>query len=217
MTTFMELEVECPCCGAKFDTHILTSTNTFGGQTTDFHQRAVGFEPLAFMISTCPDCGYTTTGENQRKNAPVGAALRERVNAELKPLVQEGVPDTPKQYEFAALIAEWRGDNDERIGDLYLRAAWCAAEFGPRSAENRYRLAAIDRFERTLDFETLPDDRRLTLSYLIGELYRRIDDVDAAREWFDRVIAEAEASEDKSIQRIANVALQQRDQPRDTF
>ncbi len=217
MTTFMELEVECPCCGAKFDTHILTSTNTFGGQTTDFHQRAVGFEPLAFMISTCPDCGYTTAGAHPRQPQAVSEALREQVGAELTPLLRDGVPDTPRQYEFAAMIAGWRGDDDERVGDLYLRAAWCAAEFGPRSAEGRYRQAAIEHFERALDFEALPDDRRLTLSYLVGELYRRIDNADSAQAWFDLVINEASAADDPAIQRIANVARQQRDQPRDMF
>ena len=216
MTTFMQLEVDCPCCGTKFDTHVLTSTNNFGGQTTDFHQRAVGFEPLAFMISTCPECGFTAASEGFSR-AAITDDLRRRVNFELRPLVADRVPDTPKQYEFAALIAGWRGDGAERVGDLYLRAAWCAAEFGSRSDELRYRQAAIEHFEQTLDFEVLPDERRLTLTYLVGELYRRIDQADTAREWFDRVLAEADGSDDASIQRLAAAARQQRDEPHDTF
>ena len=36
MTTMRPVEFKCPNCGNRFRAEVLTSTNNFGGQRTDF-------------------------------------------------------------------------------------------------------------------------------------------------------------------------------------
>jgi hypothetical protein len=53
------------------------------------------------------------------------------------------------------------------------------------------------------------------LTYLVGELWRRVGDAKLAGEWFDRVPSEIV---DRAAQQwVLDVARQQRDCPRDWF
>jgi uncharacterized protein (DUF2225 family) len=215
MTTFNHTEVTCPCCGKKFETTILISTNTFGGQTTDFQSRAVGFSPLPLIINTCPQCGFSGGISDFEDSKLLPEPLKAKIRAELTPLIQVQPPDCGTKYEFAAHIAEWEDAGPFTIADLYLKAAWCANDNSQHEPEMKYRHLAIEYFQKWLDHTDLADPQRLTIIYLIGELYRRVGDESLARKWFDRAIDEAGA--DFKNQRIAEIAKQQRDDPQEFF
>jgi hypothetical protein len=71
-------------------------------------------------------------------------------------------------------------------------------------------------FERALgSFDGVARDERAVLTYLVGELWRRIGDVPAARVWFNRV--SEEVVDTQSQQWILDAARQQRDCPREWF
>jgi hypothetical protein len=53
------------------------------------------------------------------------------------------------------------------------------------------------------------------LTYLVGELWRRVGDTDAAAAWFDRV--PREITDAQMQQWILDAARQQRDCPREWF
>lgn len=213
MTTFQEVPVSCQCCNHPYKATVLTSTNTFGGRTTDFHTRAAGFDPLYFVVSSCTQCGYTDYSETIIKGEAVPDDIRAHINAELRPIAQAGKVSKPEQYAFMARIFEWKGKPALEIADSYLKAAWLAAD-GGGGDEKAYRQKAIAWYQKVLD---TPDDRinPLVLMYLVGELSRRIGDTATATRWFDEVIQQA--GNEPADSGIADLARQQRDNPKDTM
>src|SRR4030088_3097501 len=59
MTTLRQIELRCPVCDNEFKSQSVVSTNAFGGKRTDFHERAAGTQPLAYLIHMRSECGYS--------------------------------------------------------------------------------------------------------------------------------------------------------------
>ena len=58
-------------------------------------------------------------------------------------------------------------------------------------------------------------EERAVLTYLVGELWRRVGDPKEAKRWFDRVAGEV--SDAQTQQWVMDAARQQRDCPREWF
>jgi len=217
MTSFDKTDVNCPVCDTRFEIPILTSTNTFGGQTTDFHARAAGADPLQFMIGTCPTCGYSDFSGKLMEPIEVSDIVKEKVREELTPLINGKKPDPATSFEFAAKIAHWQHQPSINIGLLYLQAAWCCQEYGNNPNEATYRLTAIDVFKKALSEDKLTTERRLNTIYLIGELYRRVNNLEKAAEWFNQAIQECNKTDEPHAAKIKKIAIQQRDNPKEIF
>src|SRR5688500_17555558 len=92
------------------------------------------------------------------------------------------------KYEAAAKVAEWQGLEERQIADLLLRAAWCCVDEGDIEAERYFRRHAAWMFERALTkYDGVAGDERGVLTYLVGELWRRIRDREKSGCWCDRV------------------------------
>ena len=91
-----------------------------------------------------------------------------------------------KKYEFAALIAERRGDPNREVGELYLRGAWCCQLKKEEEEEKYCRRKAIEFFEKAFKDDEIGEEKAV-YTYLVGELYRRIGDMENMVFWFDRV------------------------------
>jgi len=71
-------------------------------------------------------------------------------------------------------------------------------------------------FEESLQaYDGVPRDERPILTYLVGELWRRIGDIKKATAWFDRVTGEV--TDPQSQQWVVDAADQQRLNPREWF
>jgi len=64
-------------------------------------------------------------------------------------------------------------------------------------------------------FDGVARDERAVLTYLVGELWRRVGDVNLAHGWFGRVASEV--VDPQSQQWVIDAARQQRDCPREWF
>lgn len=216
MTTFHTVEETCPVCDETVEVRHLMSTNTFGGQDTDLRTRAVGWDPLHIAIATCPACGYSDLAHYFSKPRPdLTEAIGQRVREAFAPLRDERVT-TSVGYSRAARIAIWRGAGPLEIADLFLRAAWCCADEGDAQGEHTYRLAAIEYFEQALATGQLGEELQPVITYLVGELYRRVGQAEQAAIWFDRVLV-LDGSLQESLDWVLKAARQQRDTPRERF
>ena len=214
MTTINTIDAHCPCCGNTFKTKVWMSTNTLGPSSTDFHQRAAGFQSLPLEIHMCPDCGYSGT-DKDFGNLRLKRNVTTNVRKYLTPLVintEEAIP-AGKQYECAALIAKWRGDPIVAQGDLYLRAAWCCEDDQMQEAERVYRNQAIICFEEALVNSEIEPAGVAVYTYLVGELYRRIGNSEQANIWFGLVPQAAGADPEKKW--LVDLAIQQQHNPQD--
>jgi uncharacterized protein (DUF2225 family) len=216
MTTLRRIELTCPVCANTFASEAVLSTNSFGGKQTDFHERAAGAQPLPYLIHVCSRCGYAGGEHDFGDEAEVSPLLREFVWDELAPKVAGRGISGSEKYECAAKVALWQGAEPRRIGDLYLRAAWCCVDEGDVEAERYFRRHAAWMFEDALaSYDGVEREERAVLTYLVGELWRRVGDGARAAQWFDQV---AEEVTDPVAQRwVLDAARQQCLAPREWF
>jgi uncharacterized protein len=212
MTMTYRTKIQCPVCSTEFIGYKFATTSIFG-RYTDFREMHSGYDPREEMISTCPTCGFTDYSSNFDKHPAITDDLREFIEHELTPYIEEWQPVSLK-FEFLALLDEYRAKDAMVIADSYLRAAWASHNV---DTEKSYRRITIRFFLRALEEGKLPSEEALTITYLVGELYRRIGNQDFAITWFNRAIHEAEKSNDEQAQRIIEIAKQQRDNPKDMF
>ena len=215
MTTLQQIDLKCPVCDTRFRSQAVVSTNSFGGKRTDFHERAAGTQPLPYLIHTCNRCGYSGAERDFTEEADVTPTLKEHVWNELAPVASTGMTGSEK-YEAAAKVADWQSSEPRHVADLLLRAAWCCVDEGDVEAERYFRRKAAWKFEEALaSFDGVPREERAVLSYLVGELWRRVGDLKRATLWFNSV---ADEVTDSASQRwIIDAARQQRDCPREWF
>lgn len=211
MTTPIKISLHCPCCGETFESRSLLSTNNFGPQSTDFHQRAAGFQPLPLYIHTCTTCGFTGFSEDFEGALPTETI--QLINKHLRPLIQGETPTSARRYEYAAWISKWQQREALRVADLYLRAAWCSEDEGRKEEELRYRRLSVEVFQEALAKNLIPDDSVPTITYLVGELYRRLGDKQTADEWFDRLPELCGTAPDKKW--VLDLANQQKTAPQE--
>ena len=216
MTTIQEITLECPVCENRFDSRTVASTNGFGGKQTDFRERAAGTQPLPFLVHTCDRCGYSGELEDFSGEVEISPALRDHVWSELAPRLLSGPLPGSEKYELAAKAAAWQDAEPLRVAELLLRAAWCSADEGDHEAERYFRRHAAWAYQAALGtWDGVPLGERAVITYLVGELWRRIGDLTAARAWFGRVRGEIV---DGAAQRwILDAARQQVDNPREWF
>jgi uncharacterized protein (DUF2225 family) len=216
MTTLQQVELQCPVCETRFRSQTVISTNSFGGKRTDFHERAAGTQPLPFLIHTCSRCGFSGAERDFTEETEVSPLLKERVWNELAPAVRSAVVCGSEKYEAAAKVAEWQGMESRHVADLLLRAAWCCVDEGDVEAERFFRRKSAWKFEESLDsFDGVAREERAVLTYLVGELWRRVGDLATAEQWFNRV--ESEVIDAHGQQWVIDAARQQRDCPREWF
>ena len=216
MTTLQQIELRCPICDTRFRSQAVVSTNSFGGKRTDFHERAAGTQPLPYLVHMCSRCGYSGAERDFAEEADVSPMLKEHVWNELAPCISCGSVVGSEKYEAASKVAEWQGMEPRHLADLLLRAAWCCVDEGDIEAERYYRRRAAWMFERSLEsYDGVARDERAVLTYLVGELWRRVGDVRQANQWFERV--PDEITDVPSQQWVLDAARQQRDCPREWF
>jgi uncharacterized protein (DUF2225 family) len=186
-----------------------------GRKHTDFHLRATGLQPLPYDVHLCIRCGYAGCESAFTMLHDVSADIRRHLWSELTPRIAVMVAPTPSdKYDCAAKVAEWAGAPAMLVADLWLRAAWCCLDEADSEAERYYRRLAVTRFSGALEgYDEVPRDERAVITYLVGELWRRIGDSARAAEWFGHVALEV--TDAASQQWIVDLARQQRDEPRE--
>ncbi|CAA9516467.1 MAG: hypothetical protein AVDCRST_MAG17-2313 [uncultured Solirubrobacterales bacterium] len=216
MTTLQQIELRCPVCETRFRSQSVVSTNSFGGKRTDFHERAAGTQPLPYLVHMCNRCGYSGAERDFTEEADVTPMLKEHVWNELTPVITPAAVSGSEKYEAAAKVAEWQSMEARHVADLLLRAAWCCVDEGDIEAERYFRRKAAWAFERSLEsYDGVPREERAVLTYLVGELWRRVGDGRKATAWLNRV--PAEITDLASQQWVLDAARQQRDCPREWF
>jgi uncharacterized protein (DUF2225 family) len=188
MTTLVNIELTCPVCETRFDSHRIASTNSMG-QDTDFRPRAAGLDPQPHYVHVCPRCLFAAF---EGDYGGVEDSVREFVLSgrhapeELVPGGQAASISGSVKYLLAArCYSEDTRASDLRLADLYLRASWCARVEGEAAREREAQCQSILLFEEALEAGEVADGQRRTILYLLGELYRRVSRYELALAMFD--------------------------------
>lgn len=220
MTFLQQVKLRCPVCETVFPSLVAKVMKPVGGRRSDFREETANRHSLPYLIHLCTTCGYAAQAEQFEAETEITAEIRERVWAELAirlPLPsREGTLQVPvpgsEKYEAAAMVAQWQDAEPRSLADLWLRAAWCCEDENDIEAERYFRRKAAWSFAEALEsYDGVPADDRAAITYLVGELWRRIGDERLASQWFGRV--PAEVVDFKAQEYIVSVARRQAEDP----
>lgn len=216
MLTLRHIAMRCPRCEHPFHSQTLTRGRPVNSKHTDFRSHDLCAEPLAYRLCACPSCGFCCPGrEFMAAEQGSMTLLRNRIPPQSIRCAAERDKTASEQYEAAAKVAEAEEAAPVVVADLLLHAAWCCVDEGDVEAERFFRREAARKFQEALASYDVAMHDRAVVTYLVGELWRRIGDTRRARQWFDQV--ESEITDPGTQRWILEVALQQRDAPKEWF
>ncbi|HEY7395032.1 MAG TPA: DUF2225 domain-containing protein [Gemmatimonadaceae bacterium] len=214
MTTLKTIDLTCPNCDWQFSSEALALEERGERKHADFRPDVHVVQTLSYGVHLCERCGFAGPEQWFTDKTTVSYEVRHHVWDELTPKLSSAAPLASEKCEFAAKVAMWDSALPREIGDLWLRAAWCCVAEGDIEAERYYRRHAAWSFEEALEtYDGVDPKERAVLTYLVGELWRRVGDSGRAKEWFEAV--DEEIVDRNGQAWIARCAKQQRDDPRE--
>lgn len=213
-----EKEVECPVCETTFITYNFKSKSLpIKEKESDFHEIYDFLNPLAFDIWVCPECLYAAKREDFED---VNTELIEKVAKDKnkrKKIANRANFNLPRDnnlgilsYRLAIMSYRYRKQSNAFFGSLYLKACWIAREQGEKDIEIEFMRLVTDYYEKALSSGEKIGGQlsELGLIYLLGELYRRLGDLDKAGKYFMKVKQDPEIKKEKAILRMSDTQLE---------
>ena len=208
-----QVEKTCPICEKAF-----TVTKTRGQMIpvktdTDFCTHYNDLNPYYYAIWLCPHCGFAahedrffTLLEPQREKMKQFLSGRQ-VNLDFSGdrTWDQAVTSHKLAIHYANMVAL----PASHVASLTLRLAWLYREKEMVAEEQDMLQKAIDAYKAAFLKEKMPIGGNLsevTLTYLIGELLRRVGNLDEALSYLGRVVGNPQAKNEKRILDLAREA-----------
>lgn len=199
-------KTKCPVCDVQFTTKkVRTSKLKLIKRDADFLSYYEGENPLFYNAFVCPNCGY--------------AALEEKFN-KIKPREKEKIKNTistkwNKQsfsdkrtvdeaidaYKLALLSGEILEYSKYDLGNICLRLCWLNRIKEDKEEEDRFTILARDLYRQAYTTESI-NMGATTLSYLIGELSRQIEDIEESLNWFNTTLRSPDIKENVALEKM---------------
>lgn len=179
MTTMYPRDIECACCGHRFDTMAIGSTNAFGSMDLDMRPPPMQRDTLAHDIEECPQCHACLP---RADTLPVGVnAAWVREAAYLRLATDRKTPETPRRFLAYAHLAE-RAADGRAAAWAYRCAAWAFDDLGEShsSRASECRDGALGAIKRLHASDATFADDRATDEILCLDLLRRAGHFDEA-------------------------------------
>ncbi len=195
---FYDKSYTCPQCGTDYTSKQLRSRFVrTEARDADFciWYKDLEYDPDLYYIHICPDCGFAG-GELSKDNLKEEAQIvfRKEVTAKWGQGDSYSHIRTFKKaaetYKLAIFTGKLTRQSNQMLGGLCLRAAWLYRKNGDQPNEKRFLNMALTYYlesDRTGDF-TASGMSEMRLHYLIGELYRRLDESRKAIPYFSKVL-----------------------------
>lgn len=191
-------DVECPICDNEFKTKkVRTSRLRLVKRDGDFLSYYKGENPIKYSIFICPNCGYAGSESNYES---VTDENKKIILNEITPRWNKrsfgnkrSIDEALVTYKLAFHIGQLLDYKKIEQGFLSLNIAGL---YRMKESEEELRFLKItkDLFEEGYKRESLVGTNmdELKLSYLIGEINRRLGNEDFALKWFNLVISNPE-------------------------
>ncbi|REJ12238.1 MAG: DUF2225 domain-containing protein [Paenibacillaceae bacterium] len=188
-----QVKVQCPCCENTFSSSRVRPSFRKATRTdSDFcsHYRDE-VNPDFYVVRVCPNCGYASTENSLQELAPKQKELYKNRIGKSWVRRDYGGQRTWEEaldcYKLALLCAQTVGDKDRVIAGLLHHIAWMYRLRDNQEQERRFLRCALEAYIRVYELEGV-NINNARLMYLIGELYRRLDEPYEAVRWFARVV-----------------------------
>lgn len=212
MTTFSPILLICPVCRKSFESNEIASCG-FASKRTDFRPNYWGFNPVEYFFHLCPSCGFC--GPKQIFELKIENKDVKKEIIELETLKEY---DLSQKLERAMICLEILnksgilGMNDFELGESWLHPYWWATGFDDMK---EFGEKVLKYYEDAFDKGQIPGEYFYTALYLMGEINRRIRNLEKANKYFDEVISLTKNRDDQED--IRNLAIQQRNNPKENL
>lgn len=189
-------EVDCPVCSNEFTTKkVRTSRLRLVKRDEDFLSYYNIENPIKYNILVCPNCGYANY---ENKFHEIRSKEIDLVKENILPKWNKrdfgGVRSLDKAietYKLALINSTLINSSKLQLGNVCLNLAWLyrlkEEDNRKDNEEERFIILSRDNFIKAYNMESLSGSNmdEGKLSYLIGELSRRIGDREEALSWFN--------------------------------
>lgn len=180
-------KIKCPIDGTKVQFCVTMSMSVFGN-TMDFQKQGAIGSYYEELINSCSKCNFSGYFEDFERE------YSDEEKQIIKNVISKYKGQKLKEFEECSVAAEIKialQNTNSEISNCYLIGSYMARDYEADETE-RFSLQekAIIFFEKGIQNNEFKEDLNYeaTIKYLIGELYRRIQNFDEAIRYFDSAL-----------------------------
>lgn len=191
-----EKSVECPVCGNNFKVIAVKQKGyVVSHRDSDFCIHYKDVNPLLYDVWICQLCGYAslknTFSDISFKRAKL---IKEYITPKWVARESEKVIDYENaisRFKLALISAQISRAKASEIASICLKIAWIYRFMESPENEKQFIEHALDKYVEAYSNERFPWENtdETTAAYIIGELYRRIGNLEEAAKWLSKVIS----------------------------
>ena len=182
----------CPLCAHTFDSlTVLQSKLRLDKTDTDLRTRYKGFEPLYYEITTCPNCFFSASSGSF---ASVSRHFADKVNQKVGPYKLEMYVLTGADRDTFSVFAGFYlallcapaiyPDHQLTTSGLWLKISRLYQDCEDQEMYLYAAKKALDEYNYALEHINMSEKQSQHICYIMGGLYLRMGDVNAARNFF---------------------------------
>ncbi len=210
-----EVDKECALCSQSFRVTKVKSRLIKIKQDSDFCTYYKDVNPYYYSIWVCPHCGYAAVDTQFDSLVPAAKEKLTKFLTERQVNVNFCGNRTREQaiatYKLAIFYSEMLDSSASKLGGLYLKLAWLYREAGYTEQEQAALSKAVEHYEQALFRERLPlgSMTEVTLTFLVGDLFRRTGQVEKAIPYFNKILSNPQAKAERNIYNLAREVWQE--------
>lgn len=206
-------ETKCPVCECKFKTiKVKSNASIVDRKDEDFCPYYKELNPLYYEIIVCPECAYAASETTFNEIPEYGLimlrnAFKTRRVARNYCEIREW-SDALDSFKLALLTATTRKAKANVIAGICLRIAWIYREKNDEK-EKDFLKYSYENYRKTFEDEEPPYGNlsEIMLSYILGELARRIDLTEDAKYWLGKTIQSPQRKDNPRVEEMARNQL----------
>ncbi|MGL4772693.1 MAG: DUF2225 domain-containing protein [Clostridium sp.] len=188
-------KVICPICNNEFTTTtVKTKSPRRASQDSDFFIRYNVINPYLYDVWICNKCGYSSMKSDFEK---IKSYQKEKILMAITPKwspkkypEELQVNHAIERYKLALINSNILERPASSSGMICLKIAWMYRLINDAVQEKLFLERALNSFTEAYFYEDFPmyGLNRDSMTYLIGELNRRIENFDESLKWFSKTV-----------------------------
>lgn len=206
-------KIICPICRENFTSmKVMESKLRVEESHTDLFIKYKGdIHPLKYNSIVCPKCGYAALESKFNKILPRHHdIIKEKVSSKwvFKDYTgKRNINESIICFKLALYCAELTKSKKIELAGICLKIAWLY-RMQEDEKENKFMKLSVELYEASYSSEDSEMDE-ITLTYLMGEIYRRLGEIDKATSWLGKVISNPYIKSNPKIEKLAREQWQE--------
>ncbi|TFF86853.1 MAG: DUF2225 domain-containing protein [Promethearchaeota archaeon] len=211
MTTLFPIQLQCPVCNNIFDSNEIGSCG-HASKRADFRPNYWGANPVEFFYHLCT-CGFCSIKSLFKLEINNKDFIEKIEN--LGPLRHYTLAQKIERAMICLELLNEFGYVD--LNNLDLANNWINAFWWARNSDeiNKFGKKVLDYFQDAYENNLIKKDEILTIRYLMGEINRRMGNIESANKFYDEVISQSKDIKDQED--IYKLALRQKTDPKENL